>query len=163
MKNKMRRSAQRLSKEECVSMLERNTAGVLALYDGDTPYAVPLSYVYKDNKIYFHSAKEGHKISAVRHCSQASFCVIDRDDIKPEQYTTYYRSVIAFGDVCIIEEKQKAKAAMQLLALKYNPDDNYEHRQKVITDADQTYKVLVLTISDMSGKEAIELIKHHNN
>ena len=135
MKNKMRRSAQRLSKEECVSMLERNTAGVLALYDGDTPYAVPLSYVYKDNKIYFHSAKEGHKISAVRHYSQASFCVIDRDDIKPEQYTTY----------------------------KYNPDDNYEHRQKVITDADQAYAVLVLTISDMSGKEAIELIKHHNN
>ena len=52
---------------------------------------------------------------------------------------------------------------MQLLALKYNPDDNYEHRQKVITDADQAYAVLVLTISDMSGKEAIELIKHHNN
>lgn len=163
MKNKMRRSAQRLSKEECITILERNTAGVLALYDGDTPYAVPLSYVYQDHKIYFHSAKEGHKINAVRHCPQASFCVIDRDDIKPEQYTTYYRSTIVFGDVCVIEDKQKKEAAMQFLALKYNPDDNYEHQQKVITDTDQAYAVLVLTITDMNGKEAIELIKHHNN
>ena len=95
----MRRFKQALSPEECRAVLERGTSGVLALSgDGGWPYAVPLSYVYADGKIYFHSAKSGHKVDAIRSCPRASFCVIDQDHIVPEEYTTYFRSVIAFGN-----------------------------------------------------------------
>ena len=72
----MRRKKQQLSESECSNIFARGTSGVLAILgDEGYPYAVPLSYVYDDHKIYFHSAKAGHKIDAIRSCSKASFCV----------------------------------------------------------------------------------------
>ena len=38
---------------------------------------MPMSYVYDDGKLYFHSAMSGHKVDAIRNCDKASFCVID--------------------------------------------------------------------------------------
>ena len=61
-------------------------------------------------KLYFHCAKAGHKLDAIRAQPKASFCVIDQDQIVPAEYTTYFRSVIAFGTVRILEDEQ-AKSA----------------------------------------------------
>lgn len=73
----MRRKRQELPREECLEILREGTSGVLALLgDGGYPYAVPLSYVYDGGKIYFHSARAGHKLDALRGCDRASFCVI---------------------------------------------------------------------------------------
>ena len=81
----MRRLKQLLSREIAIDILSRNTSGVLALSgDDDYPYAVPMSYVYADEKIFFHSAKSGHKIDAIRRNEKVSFCVIDQDQIVPE-------------------------------------------------------------------------------
>lgn len=100
----MRRKKQILSNKENIEILESGTSGVLALLgDDEYPYAVPISYVYDNSKIYFHGAKEGHKIDAIRKCSKASFCVIARDEICPEKYATYFRSVIVFGKIRILE------------------------------------------------------------
>ena len=72
-------------------------SGVLAAAgEDDYPYAVPLSYVYCDFKLYFHCAKEGHKLEAIARNPKVSFCVIDQDQVVPEKYTTYFRSVIVF-------------------------------------------------------------------
>ena len=63
----MHRKRQALSLEECAAILNRGTAGVLALFGDDGyPYAVPISYVYDGNKIYFHCAKSGHKLDAIQ-------------------------------------------------------------------------------------------------
>ncbi len=60
----MRRARQKLSDEEVKRILTENTSGVLSVIDKDGyPYSVPLSFVYIYNKIFFHSAKEGHKRS----------------------------------------------------------------------------------------------------
>ncbi|NLD86776.1 MAG: 5-nitroimidazole antibiotic resistance protein, partial [Clostridiales bacterium] len=97
---KMRRFAQSLSEEENIEILSRNTSGVLALSgDEGYPYALPMAYCYDNGRIIFHSASKGHKIDAVGNCDKASFCVIDRDDVFPEEYTTKYRSVIVFGKI----------------------------------------------------------------
>ena len=94
----MRRKRQQLSTEECIAILEKMTSGVLALNEeGGYPYAVPLSYVYSDNKIYFHSAIKGHKIELLEKNENVSFCVIFQDHIVPEEFTTYFQSVIVFG------------------------------------------------------------------
>lgn len=100
----MRRGKQLLSMEDTVAVMNRCTNGVLAcLGDEDYPYAVPLSYVYFNDKIYFHSAKAGHKIDAITKHPKVSFSVIDEDAIVSEEYTTYFRSVIAFGKARIVE------------------------------------------------------------
>ena len=78
----MRRKRQQLSEEESIGILQKATAGTLALLgDNGYPYAVPISYVYADGKLYFHSALSGHKVDAIRNCDKASFCVIDKDDV----------------------------------------------------------------------------------
>ncbi len=129
----MRRKKQILSEKECVDILEKGTAGVLALLgDNDYPYAVPISYVYYNFKLFFHGAKSGHKIDAIKKCSKASFCVIDQDHIVPEEYTTYFRSVIAFGKIHIMEDETEMKNAIERLAVKYYPTDTETNRNTAI-------------------------------
>ncbi|MCD4712635.1 MAG: pyridoxamine 5'-phosphate oxidase family protein, partial [Clostridiales bacterium] len=94
----MRRNKQILSDVDTLAVMIRNTNGVLACHgDDDYPYAVPLSYVYFNDKIYFHSAKAGHKLDAILKDPKVSFAVIDEDTIVSQEYTSYFRSVIAFG------------------------------------------------------------------
>lgn len=154
----MRRKKQVLSKEECELVLERGTSGVLAvLGDGGYPYAVPLSYVYADGKIVFHCAKQGHKLDAISKNDKVSFCVVDLDDVQPERYTTYFRSVIAFGRARVLEEEEK-RTAIEVLAAKYTPDDPEGRRQEI----EREYRalcVVAIEIDHLSGKEAIELVR----
>ena len=63
----MRRNKQQLSRAECEEILRRAASGVLAVSgDGGYPYAVPLSYVYEDGKLWFHCALSGHKLDFPR-------------------------------------------------------------------------------------------------
>lgn len=156
----MRRKKQLLSEEECIEILNQGTAGVLALYgDDDYPYAIPLSYVYYDSKLYFHGAKSGHKIDAITKCSKASFCVIGQDQVVSEKYTTYFRSVIAFGQIHIVEDKRLMRSAIEALALKYAPDDTKAGREKAISDEWETLCMMELSIEHMTGKESLALAK----
>ena len=156
----MRRKRQQLSEKECRAVLERGTSGVLAVSGDDGyPYAVPLSYVYTEGKLFFHSAKSGHKIDAIRRNAKASFCVIDQDLVVPEEYTSYFRSIIAFGTIRILEDSQEKREAIEKLAVKYAPDDNDAHRQAAIDRDWVPLCMLEMTIEHMTGKEAKELIK----
>lgn len=155
----MRRRNQQLSREESIEVLERGTSGVLAVTgDDDYPYAVPLSYVYGDGKIFFHCAVEGHKLDAVRRSDKASFCVIDQDDVLPEKYTTLYRSVIAFGRVRIVEDEAQKRAAIDVLAKRYRPDHE-DARKAEIEGAMPRLCMLEMTIEHLTGKEAIEVVR----
>lgn len=155
---KMRRNRQELSEAESCAVLERGTAGVLAVSGDDGyPYAVPLSYVYYNSKIYFHVAKSGHKLDAVMKNDKVSFCVIDKNQIVPEKYTTYFRSVIAFGRVRILPDEEK-REALEALAAKYSPEQT-EDRKKEVDRQLQNVCMLELTIEHLSGKEAKELVR----
>lgn len=159
----MRRFRQQLSKEECEAVLRRGTSGVLAVTgDGGWPYAVPLSYAYKGGKLLFHCATAGHKQDALRREERASFCVIDQDRVVPEEFTTYYRSVILFGTVRILENPESLERAARDLAQKYCPHETAEATQKEISGALNRMCILEMTIEHMSGKEARELRKERN-
>ena|SRR6056297_2728775 len=159
----MRRKKQRLSTNQSIAVLERGTSGVLALSgDNGYPYAVPLSYVYKDNKIFFHCAYSGHKIEAIRQNPKVSFCVIDKDQIVPESFTTYYRSVIIFGNARILENEKEKRYALETLAAKYSPEHQQGRMQEIDTLFEQTCMVEI-EIEHLSGKEAIELTQERGS
>ena len=156
----MRRSAQALGVDACREVLSRGTSGVLALLgDGGWPYAVPMSYAFDSEKLYFHCAREGHKLDAIRREARASFCVVDRDEVVPEEYTTYFRSVIAFGRVRVLEDEAQMRAAIELLARRYFPQDSAENRRRAIEREWAGLCMLEMDIEHMSGKEAIELAR----
>ena len=137
----LRRKKQALSGAECEAVLERGTHGVLALAGDDGyPYAVPLSYLYADGKLVFHCAKAGHKMDAVARCNKASFCVVDRDQVVPE------------------DEGEK-RAAIDALARRYFPGDTAEHRQADIDREWAGVALLELAVEHLSGKQATELLQ----
>ena len=157
----MRRIRQQLSNEDSIAILKKATSGTLALLgDNGYPYAVPISYVYADGKLYFHSALSGHKVDAIRRCDRASFCVIGQDNVRPEKYTTYYRSVIAFGRIHIIEDEAEKLATARLLGNRYNPNQE-EALQKELEHGFTRMLMICLDIEHLTGKEAIELVKQH--
>ena len=156
----MRLKRQLLSKEDTQKVLYQGTSGVLAVSgDDDYPYAVPLSYVYDGHKIYFHGAKAGHKLDSIVKNPKASFCVIDKDQIVPDEYTTYFRSVIAFGQIRIIEGDLEKRAAMEKLAIKYAPEDTAANRDDAISRGLKPLCMLEMKIDHITGKEAIGLVK----
>ena len=154
----MRRKRQQLSEAETIAILRKGTSGTLALMgDNGYPYAVPISYVFADGKIYFHSALEGHKIDAIRKCGKASFCVIARDDVQPKEYTTYYGSVIAFGQIHIVDDESEKLTTARLLGNKYNPNDD-ESLQKELEHGLARMLMLRFDIEHLTGKAAIEVV-----
>lgn len=157
----MRRKKQLLSQEETEAVLNRGSSGVLAVSgDEGYPYAVPLNYVLERDCIYFHSAKAGHKVDSIRKCEKVSFCVIDREEIVPAAYTTYFCSVIAFGRAYEITDEQEKRRAIQLLAHKYNPQDTQGHRDDMIEKDFSAVCIIKMEIDHLAGKKAIELVRH---
>lgn len=159
----MRRHRQELNAAESVAILENATSGVLGLIgDGGYPYTVPMSHVYKDGKLFFHSAVEGHKVDAILNDSRCSFCVVAKDDVKPSEYTTYFRSVIAFGKIHIVNDNCARLEALQLLGQKFRPG-HHSTLQKEIDNGINHVLVLRMDIEHLSGKEAIELVRQRNH
>jgi len=153
----MRRGKQLLPMEDTVKVMNRCTNGVLAcLGDDDFPYAVPVSYVYYNEKVYFHSAKAGHKIDAIIKNPKVSFSVIDEDTIVSSEYTTYFRSVIAFGKARIVEGEEWLNA-FKALVEKYSGDQPEEAKHKEISGCTQAY-LIAIDIEHITGKEAIEYV-----
>ena len=156
---KMRRFRQLLPEEETLDILKNGTNGVLALCGSDgEPYAVPISYVYADGKIYFHGAGVGHKHDIIKENPRASFAVVQQDEIVPEKFTTYFKSVIAFGTIKYAETQEEIRHGIELLAKKYSPLETDEAVQAEIAATGKGMRVFVLEIEKITGKQAIELV-----
>lgn len=158
MQHKMRRFKQLLPEAKTKEILRMATHGVLSLVDADgTPYGVPLSFVYDGGDIiYFHCACAGHKIDCISANASCSFCVVAQDLIVPEEFTTYFRSVVCFGRVTIVSDREELEKGLLLLAEKYSPGIDSEAE---ISRFINNVAVLRLEITGMTGKESIELTR----
>lgn len=158
MERKMRRFKQQLPQDECMEILRRNTSGVLALCGKDMiPYAVPLSHAVDHDRLIFHCAKEGHKLNLIRENGNASFCVIDQDEVHPERFTTYFRSVIVFGRIRIIEDESERLEAAKIIGRRCNPDEH--ELETELAKGFSRVVMLEMAIDWITGKQAIELLK----
>lgn len=156
----MRRSRQLLGEAETLEILDRGSHGVLALIgDGGYPYALPISYAREGDRLYMHCAKAGHKLDALRAEPRASFCVVARDEVVPEEFTTRYRSAIAFGRIHELAGEEDILRALRLLCAKYCPGIGAEAVEAAIAREFAGVNVLEFKIERLSGKQARELIE----
>ncbi len=154
----MRRKKQQLSHAETVEILQTCTSGVLAVSgDEGYPYAVPLSYAYKDGRLFFHIAKEGHKLDGIARNDKVSFCVIQADAVVPHAFTTHYRSAIVFGRARILTEDSEKRAALECLLEKYSPGYLAEGQAEIARDWNRVV-VVEVQVEHMTGKAAIEVV-----
>lgn len=159
----MRRIKQLLSEELSWKILKNGSNGVLAVMgDEGYPYAVPVSFACDDGKIYIHGAKTGHKIDAVRSNEKVSFCVVDKDENHPEELTAYFRSAIAFGKARVSDDEAEMRRACELMAEKYSAILPKERVDREIEREWPALGVIVIEIEQLTGKEAIELVRERN-
>ena len=124
----MRRFKQELTQEECIDILSHEPRGVLSVIgEGGYPYGVVMNHWYnpEDGKLYFHGAKEGHKIDAIRACDKVSYCVHDEGFRKEGEWALNIKSVIVFGRIRIVEEADKMRQICSNLCRKFTDDDTY--------------------------------------
>lgn len=160
---RMRRFKQELPIEDTAKILKRGSHGVLAvLSDEGYPYAVPLSYVFADGKIYFHCATQGQKLDALQKNAKASFCVVGQDNVVPEKITTIYESAIVFGRVRIVEDDAEKQRALQIIARKYFSANGEEKNQAEISESWNRVCILALEIEHMTGKASMDIINSRN-
>ena len=149
----MRRKDRALSPEETQAILERGEYGILSTLAPDgQPCATPLSYICMDGALYFHSALEGLKLDSIRHCPKVCFCVVGETlPIYDGNFTTYFESVLVYGQATLVDDRDEKQRSLMVLAEKYLPD----HMDKAEGDIAHSFNrtvVIKLTPERTSGK-----------
>ena len=123
----MRRFKQQLSDDEALDVLKSAKRGVLSVVGDDGwPYGIHLNPHFENGKIYFHGAKEGHKIDGLRRDARACFTVIDEgthDASRPPEWALTFRSVVVFGRVEFVEDQAEALEICRRLSRRFTQDE----------------------------------------
>ena len=149
----MRRFKQQISEAECIRILKEQPRGVLSLIGDDGyPYGIPLDHWYceEDGKLYFHGAKEGHKIDAIASCDKVSYCVMDEGFRKEGEWALNINSVIVFGRINLVTDPEKAKLICTNITRKFTDDEAYLAHE--LEHAFSRVQCLELTPEHMTGK-----------
>ena len=150
---KMRRFKQQISEEECIRVLKEQPRGVLSMIGDDGyPYGIPLDHWYceEDGKLFFHGAKEGHKIDAIAKCDKVSYCVMDNGFRKEGEWALNINSVIVFGRIKLVDDVDKARLIGENLCRKFTDDEEYIQHE--LTNALPRAQCLELIPEHMTGK-----------
>ena len=149
----MRRNKQELSREECIRLLLQEPRGVLSvLGEGGYPYGMPINQYYcpENGRLYFHTAREGHRLDAIRAHDKVSLCVYDEGYRKEGEWALNIRSVIVFGHIREVEDQTHALEMIRGLARKFTDDEAYIQHE--LTSAAPRVLVLELTPEHITGK-----------
>ncbi len=150
---KMRRFKQQISNEECIEVLKNEKRGVLSLIGDDGyPYGIPLNHYYdeKENALYFHGAKEGHKVDAIKNCNKVSYCVYEKGIQKENHWSLNVRSVIVFGRMSFVEDLEECKKIGRNIWWKFNQDE--KELEEEIKHSLTRVLCLKISIEHMTGK-----------
>ncbi len=139
------------------ALLQNSRRGVLAVNGDDGyPYAIPVNYLYdtENQKIYFHGARAGHKVDALKACDKICFTVYGNEQIKEEAWAPFMQSVVVFGRCHLLEAGPKATALLKRFAMKYYPNEQLADEE--IEHAGKAVQMFEIEIEHLSGKEIQE-------
>lgn len=174
---KMRRHTQQLPAEECAAILKAAPYGVLGTEGTDgMPYAVPISFAYVADpvaadvagagapddaefagRLYLHCATTGHKLDALAANPRVCFTVVAQSEPVAEKLTDRFRSVMAFGTAHRAEGNEKI-TGLRALGAKYAPGLEAMVEDEIEKAGPRT-EVIVIDITDVTGKEGLELAR----
>ena len=150
---KMRRFKQQISGEACIDLLKNEKRGVLSVIgENGYPYGIPLNHYYDDTdgKLYFHGAKEGHKLDSVIACDKVCYTVFDKGYRKEGEWALNVKSVVVFGKMSLVTDEEKAKEICTALCRKFTEDEDYLEYE--LRHALPRVQCLELTPEHITGK-----------
>lgn len=146
-------SRRRMELEEIKELLGRLPVGRLGLCREDRPYVVPVHYLYQQDKLYFHGSKNGLKMDYLganpRVCFEVDELISMTKAATACDFSTEYRSVIAYGEARLIEDTEEKRAIANKLTEKYAGGASFEPaaRERVEGTA-----IVEIAITDMTGR-----------
>lgn len=149
----MRRFKQELSHQDCIEVLRQEPRGVLSLIgENGYPYGIPMDYWYDEESgnLYFHGAREGHKLDAIRKCARASYCVMDQGFRREGEWALNIKSVVVFGEIAPVEDREKTLMVCTNLCRKFTEDEAYLEQE--LKSAGERVLCLELRPEHMTGK-----------
>lgn len=153
----IRKKKNDIGAEAAEQLLLRCRRGVLALNGMEGyPYAILINFYFdKENrKIYFHGAKAGHKIDALRACDKVCFTVYGNETVKEEAWAPSMQSAVVFGRCRLMENGPETMARLKQLAMKYYPQEQLADEE--IAKAGRAAQLFEIEIEHISGKEVQE-------
>jgi len=121
--------------------------------ENDQPYIVPLCFGYKDNALYFHSARQGKKIDILRKNTKICF-EFDTDhevvsDESPCKWTMKYRSVIGKGKASLIHDPEAKRKAFDIIT------HHYSNKASTYSESGLNSSLIIkVEIESMAGKQS---------
>jgi len=151
---RMRRREKEITDRKLIeSIIHRATVCRIGLCDQGTPYVVPVSFGYKDNCLYFHSADEGRKIDVLKRNNRVCFEVdIDVEWVPSEtpcKWSVKYLSVIGFGQASFVHDLQEKRKALNIIIEHYS-GRSYEYPEKTLAKV----TIIKAEIDTMTGKRS---------
>lgn len=122
----IRKKKNEIDKNAAENLLQYSRRGVLAVNGDDGyPYAIPINYIYdrEAQKIYFHGARAGHKVDALKACDKVCFTVYGNESIREEAWAPFMQSTVVFGRCRLVEAGEKATTLLKQFAMKYYPNE----------------------------------------
>ena len=154
----LRRKKQLLSEQETLRVLEEGKTGIVGvLGDDGYPYTVPINYVSLEDKIYFHSAKKGHKDDAIAKDPKVSMTVVEKDDVVSREFTKYFLSIQIFGKAYVVEDEAERNVAFRALCEKFSGAD-MDRYDEIMSKEAAAAAIVRIDIEHITGKESMELV-----
>lgn len=156
MEHTMRRKDRAMPQEDTLRLLEAGEYGTLATAGADGgPSAVPLSYVWMDGAVYFHSAMVGQKVDNMRQEERVCFCVVGSARAAyAGDFTTLYESAVVYGRALPVAPRAEKEKALLALCQKYLPGAMAHAPQSLERSIDKTavYKITPDTITGKANR-----------
>ena len=154
----IRKKINEIDRTATEALLTSNRRGILAMNDvNGYPYAIPINYFYDNEtqKIYFHGAKAGHKVDALKVSDKVCFTVYGDERIdESEPWAPYVQSAVVFGRCRLLEAGSESISRLKEFAMKYYPDEDLADDQ--IARNGKATQMFEITIEHMSGKQVQE-------
>ena len=150
----MRRFKQQVADIECKRILtQEKRAAFSVIGDDGYPYTIPINFYYDedDNTIYFHGAKEGHKIDAIKNCDKVCFTVWNQGFKNDDAWEWNATSVVVFGKAKFVDNPAIIEDRLRKMALKYYPNKE-EVDAEMSSPAFNRVQMIAIEIEYMTGK-----------
>lgn len=148
------RKRKSIPQDVCIDVLKNETRGVLSvLGDDDYPYGMPMNHFYDEEtgKIYFHvGSQRSHRNDAIRKHDKVSYCVYDQGYKDEGDWAYNVKSIIVFGRIAVIEDKDRIIEITSKLTKKFTDDAAY--LEKELRDNLKRTLLLEITPEHISGK-----------
>ena len=148
----MRRKDKAKPREDAERIFRDFPNGMLALtLDDGYPYCIPVTQVYENGNIYFHSAIAGQKYEALIKEPKVCFTVTEKDDLQPGKFTTLYSSALAFGKASLVKEESETARICDLIVKKVDPNHTSEGSEYMKASMGK-FCVFKITVEHMTAK-----------